>query len=100
MMFLGSVNMTCAGKLLQSNAPQNHGADMLAYLCFLGIHLTHRHVSCSFRQGLVFRLGKLSNYATAKFLLQIEGNGGEFVELVPESLDYLGPQDLTQYFIR
>ena len=50
MMFLGSVNMTCAGKLLQSNAPQNQGADMLAYLCFLGIHLTHRHVSCSFRQ--------------------------------------------------
>ena len=29
-----------------------------------------------------------------------EGNSGEFVELVPAELDYLGPKDLTQYFIR
>ena len=29
-----------------------------------------------------------------------EGNSGEFVELVPEKLNYLGPKDLTQYFIR
>ena len=29
-----------------------------------------------------------------------EGNSGEFVELVATELNYLGPQDLTQYFIR
>ena len=29
-----------------------------------------------------------------------EGNSGEFVELVASELNYLGPQDLTQYFIR
>ena len=29
-----------------------------------------------------------------------DGNSGEFVELIPEKLNYLGPQDLTQYFIR
>ena len=63
------------------------------YFCFPGIHLIHRHVSCNFRQGS-FETWK------AFSLSQIEGNGGEFVELVPESLDYLGPQDLTQYFIR
>ena len=33
-------------------------------------------------------------------LLEMEGNSGEFVKLVPESLAYLGPKDLTQYFIR
>jgi hypothetical protein len=29
-----------------------------------------------------------------------DGNTGEFVDLVGEELNYLGPQDLTQYFIR
>ena len=29
-----------------------------------------------------------------------DGNSGEFVELVAEELNYLGPKDLTQYFIR
>ena len=33
-------------------------------------------------------------------VLECEGNSGEFVELVPEQLNYLGPKDLTQYFIR
>ena len=33
-------------------------------------------------------------------ILECEGNSGEFVELVPEHLNYLGPKDLTQYFIR
>ena len=33
-------------------------------------------------------------------VLQCEGNSGEFVQLVVEQLDYLGPKDLTQYFIR
>ena len=31
---------------------------------------------------------------------QCEGNSGEFVELIPQQLQYLGPKDLTQYFIR
>ena len=35
-----------------------------------------------------------------KKVLECEGNSGEFVELVPEQLNYLGPKDLTQYFIR
>ena len=29
-----------------------------------------------------------------------DGNSGEFVDLKAEELNYLGPQDLTQYFIR
>ena len=33
-------------------------------------------------------------------IIECEGNSGEFVELVPEHLNYLGPKDLTQYFIR
>ena len=33
-------------------------------------------------------------------VLECEGNSGEFVELVPQQLNYLGPKDLTQYFIR
>ena len=33
-------------------------------------------------------------------VLSTEGNSGEFVELVVEKLSYLGPRDLTQYFIR
>ena len=49
---------------------------------------------------LSFETSKIKQSAKSVFLSQIEGNGGEFVELVPESLDYLGPQDLTQYFIR
>ena len=33
-------------------------------------------------------------------ILQPDGNSGEFIELVDDGLEYLGPRDLTQYFIR
>ena len=33
-------------------------------------------------------------------VFECEGNSGEFVPLVPQPLEYLGPKDLTQYFIR
>ena len=33
-------------------------------------------------------------------IFDTDGNSGEFVELIAEELNYLGPQDLTQYFIR
>ena len=33
-------------------------------------------------------------------VLSTEGNSGEFVELIVSELNYLGPRDLTQYFIR
>ena len=33
-------------------------------------------------------------------LAQTEGNSGEFVKLVVSGLEYIGPRDLTQYFIR
>ena len=33
-------------------------------------------------------------------IFQPDGNSGEFIELVDDGLDYLGPRDLTQYFIR
>ena len=33
-------------------------------------------------------------------VFECEGNSGEFVQLVPQHLEYLGPKDLTQYFIR
>ena len=33
-------------------------------------------------------------------ILQPDGNSGEFIELVDHGLQYLGPRDLTQYFIR
>ena len=45
------------------------------------------------------QLHKAANYSHFK-VLECEGNSGEFVELVPEQLNYLGPKDLTQYFIR
>ena len=32
--------------------------------------------------------------------LKPNGNSDEFMELVEDGLDYLGPRDLTQYFIR
>ena len=33
-------------------------------------------------------------------LINPDGNSGEFIELVDDGLQYLGPMDLTQYFIR
>ena len=33
-------------------------------------------------------------------ILQPDGNTAEFIELVDDGLEYLGPRDLTQYFIR
>ena len=52
--------------------------------------------------GMIFEVrGSLSiDCQKQTFLPQTEGNSGEFVELVPEQLNYLGPRDLTQYFIR
>ena len=32
--------------------------------------------------------------------LTTQGNMGEFVQLVSNKMTYLGPSDLTQYFIR
>ena len=32
--------------------------------------------------------------------LTTQGNMGEFVQLVSNKMSYLGPSDLTQYFIR
>ena len=32
--------------------------------------------------------------------LMPDGNSGEFIELHDDGLEYLGPMDLTQYFIR
>ena len=31
---------------------------------------------------------------------EAQGNADEFVELVVDNMSYLGPEDLTQYFIR
>ena len=33
-------------------------------------------------------------------LPDFDGNSGEFIQLVDDGLQYLGPRDLTQYFIR
>ena len=41
-----------------------------------------------------------TNSSYSDKVLECEGNSGEFVELVPQQLNYLGPKDLTQYFIR
>ena len=48
---------------------------------------------------LTRQLNEAANFSHSK-VLECEGNSGEFVELVPEQLNYLGPKDLTQYFIR
>ena len=37
---------------------------------------------------------------TCYMKLQPDGNSGEFIDLVDDGLEYLGPRDLTQYFIR
>ena len=37
---------------------------------------------------------------TCNMVLEPDGNSGEFIELVDDGLQYLGPMDLTQYFIR
>ena len=37
---------------------------------------------------------------TCHMILQPDGNSGEFIQLVDDGLQYLGPRDLTQYFIR
>ena len=52
--------------------------------------------------GMVFEVsGSLStNCQKQTFLPQTEGNSEEFVELVLSGLEYTGPKDLTQYFIR
>ena len=33
-------------------------------------------------------------------ILEPDGNSGEFIEILDNGLEYLGPSDLTQYFIR
>ena len=33
-------------------------------------------------------------------VLTTAGNAGEFVQLIADNFTYLGPRDLTQYFIR
>jgi hypothetical protein len=40
------------------------------------------------------------HFQSCAMIFDTEGNSGEFVELVASQLNYLGPQDLTQYFIR
>ena len=37
---------------------------------------------------------------TCKMILSPDGNNGEFIDLHEDGLEYLGPMDLTQYFIR
>ena len=37
---------------------------------------------------------------TCNMILYADGNTGEFIELLDGGLEYLGPMDLTQYFIR
>ena len=56
-----------------------------------------RVVSACFRSK---RLSSKEQTENSEKVLECEGNSGEFVELVPEQLNYLGPRDLTQYFIR
>ena len=52
--------------------------------------------------GMVFEVSDSlsTNCQRETFLPQTEGNSGEFVELVLSGLEYTGPKDLTQYFIR
>ena len=52
--------------------------------------------------GMVFEVSHSlsTNCQKQTFLPQTEGNSGEFVELVLSGLEYTGPKDLTQYFIR
>ena len=49
---------------------------------------------------LLYRSSWETDSSYSDKVLECEGNSGEFVELVPEQLNYLGPKDLTQYFIR
>ena len=35
-----------------------------------------------------------------RIVLQMTGNSGRFVDITPETLRYLGPTDLTQYFVK
>ena len=37
---------------------------------------------------------------TCSMILSPDGNNGEFIDLHDDGLEYLGPMDLTQYFIR
>ena len=39
-------------------------------------------------------------FQSCAMVFEPDGNSGEFVDLKAEELNYLGPQDLTQYFIR
>ena len=39
-------------------------------------------------------------FQSCAMILEPDGNSGEFVDLIADELKYLGPQDLTQYFIR
>ena len=52
--------------------------------------------------GMIFQVGAFSSppCQLESSLAQTEGNTGEFVELVVSGLKYIGPKDLTQYFIR
>ena len=40
------------------------------------------------------------NFQRCTQQFQAQGNAEEFVELVVDNMRYIGPEDLTQYFIR
>ena len=40
------------------------------------------------------------NFQRCTQQFQAQGNAEEFVELVVDTMRYIGPEDLTQYFIR
>ena len=37
---------------------------------------------------------------TCHMLINPDGNSGEFINLIDDGLEYLGPMDLAQYFVR
>lgn len=48
-----------------------------------------------------FDMGKYPfDTQTCQIYMEMKGNSGSFAKLIPAQLNYLGPIDLTQYFVK
>ena len=102
MTLTGYASMTCAGKLEEKNITATNPTILKTKPFIFSSRYPFDTQSCKMviPVVLLYRSSWETDSSYSDKVLECEGNSGEFVELVPQQLNYLGPKDLTQYFIR
>ena len=92
-------NLMFREKRIRSSSAVSMTSTGFANMTWHGIPLTPSPVGWSSR---LVEASKIHNFDKSwqTSLFQSSGNSGEFVQLVVSGLEYTGPKDLTQYFIR